>query len=314
MIQKIGWGVLIRAGVLSLFVVGYIGLMRAQALDPWYVPAQGTQPSVNGLEVKKLKENFYVIMGGGGNTSVFITSKGVVLVDSKSPGWGKPLLEKIKTITEKPVIAVINTHFHGDHTSGNIDMPPGVEIVDQEVTKKNMMETDFFKQPENARGLPTKTFKNKTSLFSGADRVDVYCFGPTETGGDTWVAFPAIHTMASGDAFPRLAVTILSTRGGGDPLKAPDTLAKVVANIKDVDTIVTGHDGIRRWDELKGFVQFRREFLAFVLAERKAGKTPDQVTADYKVPDKYISQGYERADPRLIKAHVQGIYDELDKK
>ncbi len=72
------------------------------------------------IKVQKLKDNFYVLTGGGGNTSVFITqNNGVVVVETKLPGWGPLLVEKIKRITNKLITTIINTHCHADHTSGN---------------------------------------------------------------------------------------------------------------------------------------------------------------------------------------------------
>ena len=80
------------------------------------------------LEVVKLKDNFYVITSSsptpretfsGGNVSVFITDAGVTLVDTKLANWGQALLDKLKTITPKPVTTIINTHTHGDHTGGD---------------------------------------------------------------------------------------------------------------------------------------------------------------------------------------------------
>src|ERR1700722_2375360 len=132
------------------------------------------KPDAKLLEVQRLKDNLYVIKGGGGNTTVFLTSKGTVVIDAKNPGWGAVLLEKIKTITDKPIIALINTHSHQDHTGGDADFPPGVEIIAQENTKKNMEAMDIFK---SGKGLPTKTFKDKMTLFSGQDRIDLYFFG-----------------------------------------------------------------------------------------------------------------------------------------
>ena len=68
-------------------------------------PAPPPQPSVENLTVEKVKDNLFVIRGGnaGGNTAVFITAKGVTLVDTKIPGWGQALLDKVKTLTDKPV-------------------------------------------------------------------------------------------------------------------------------------------------------------------------------------------------------------------
>jgi hypothetical protein len=70
----------------SLLVLGAISIAVAQ---------QAPQPSANALMVTKLKDNLYVLKGGGGNTSVFITGNGVTVVDTKNPGWGAPVLEKI---------------------------------------------------------------------------------------------------------------------------------------------------------------------------------------------------------------------------
>ena len=88
-----------------------------------------------------MKDNLWVIRGGGGNTAVFATAKGLTLVDTKSPGWGQPLLDKIKTVSDKPITTVINTHTHYDHVSGNVVMPASVEIIAQENTAKMMPHT-----------------------------------------------------------------------------------------------------------------------------------------------------------------------------
>ena len=118
-----------------LFVLG--GLLVCGAVSLAAMAFQAPAPMV--VEVDKIKDNLYVLKGGGGNTSVFITGGGVIVVDTKNPGWGQPLLEKIKTLTNKPITIVINTHTHGDHVSGNVEFPATVDIVVQENTKTNMM-------------------------------------------------------------------------------------------------------------------------------------------------------------------------------
>ena len=72
-------------------------------------------------------------------------ASGVVVVDTKNPGWGQPILDKIKELTDKPVTTIINTHTHGDHVSGNVEFPATVDVVVQENTKANM---------EKMRGRP----------------------------------------------------------------------------------------------------------------------------------------------------------------
>src|SRR5213076_463930 len=156
-------GVLIAVAGLSLAAAGY----QAQPQDA---------PKV--VDVEKLKDNLYMLKGGGGNTAVFVATNGVVVVDTKNPGWGKPLLDKIKELTPKPVTTLINTHTHGDHVSGNVDFPATVQIIAQENTKADMMKmlptstaqdqtppAQTIFQANNGRGLPTRTFKDRLTCL-----------------------------------------------------------------------------------------------------------------------------------------------------
>src|SRR5258705_9316136 len=163
-----------RARVLCwLIVVGALSL-GAAAFQP---PAQ-QGPKV--IEVEKVKDNLFMLKGGGGNTAVYVGANGVTVVDAKNPGWGQPILDQIKALTPKPVTLLINTHTHGDHVSGNVEFPATVDIVVQENTKTNMEKMQIFK--DNAgRGLPKRTFKDKMTIGSGKDRFELYYFGRGHT-------------------------------------------------------------------------------------------------------------------------------------
>ena len=76
-------------------------------------------------------------------------ANGVAVVDAKNPGWGQPILAKIKELTPKPVTLLINTHTHGDHVSGNVEFPAAVDVVVQENTKTNMEKMPIFKEHNN---------------------------------------------------------------------------------------------------------------------------------------------------------------------
>jgi glyoxylase-like metal-dependent hydrolase (beta-lactamase superfamily II) len=117
---------------------------------------------------------------------VFITDDGVTLVDDKLAGWGQAVLDKVKSVTNKPITTIVNTHTHGDHTGNNGFFGANVEIVAQDDTKTAMQKMDAFKG-EGAKFLPGKTYKDKLSLGTGKDRIDLYYFGRGHTGGDTFV-------------------------------------------------------------------------------------------------------------------------------
>ena len=148
------------------------------------VAARGyQQPPANApkvIEVDKVKDNLFVLKGGGGNTAVFVTSNGVVVVDAKNPGWGQPILDKIKELTNKPVTTLINTHTHGDHVSGNVEFPASVDVIVQENTKANMEKMDIFKQ-NNGKGLPKwPAYEAKTNY----QRMNINVVSKVETDTD----------------------------------------------------------------------------------------------------------------------------------
>ena len=109
------------------------------------IGSQRQPPAKADVELQKLKDNLYLLVGGGGNSAALVTDLGVVLVDTKLAGWGQPMLDKIKTVTSKPVTTIINTHAHGDNVSGNEFFPTSVEIIAQQNTRLNMDRLDAFK-------------------------------------------------------------------------------------------------------------------------------------------------------------------------
>jgi glyoxylase-like metal-dependent hydrolase (beta-lactamase superfamily II) len=286
--------------------------------------AVAAQQAPRVIEVEKIKDNLYVLKGGGGNSAVFITSTGVVVVDAKNPGWGQPLLDKTKELTNKPITTLINSHTHGDHVSGNVEFPPTVEIIAHENTKTRMgkmlpssaaqnqtppAQTIF--QANNGRGMPTRTFKDKLTLSSGADQVEVYFFGTGNTDGDAWVLFPALRVAVAGDVFGAKNIPLLDANNGGSAIAMVDTIQKAYDTFKNVDMIITGHGPQMTAADLREYVELNREFLEDMRAAKRAGKTVDEVAAAWKIPAKYV--GYGPADPNRLKNNIRLAYAELER-
>jgi len=275
-----------------LLIVGALSMTLAAFQQP-------AQPAEKVIEVDKLKDNLYVLKGGGGNTAVFITVTGVVVVDTKNPGWGQPILDKIKTLTDKPVTTIINTHTHGDHVSGNVEFPPTVDVIVQENTKKYMEQMDpvYSAQPaaqqesifkkNGGRGLPKRTFTDTWTMGSGDDEVDLRYFGPAHTGGDAYVIFKKHRVMHVGDTFPTRDLPIMDKNNGGSGLSFSSTLAKAAA-VQNVDTIINGHNpATTTIADLKVYSEFIADFVKFVQDAKKSGKTIDDVVNTWQTPAKY---------------------------
>jgi glyoxylase-like metal-dependent hydrolase (beta-lactamase superfamily II) len=264
--------------------VGGVVMVAAQQPDP-------NAPKV--VEVEKVKDNLFVLrgQGGGGNTAVFVMANGVAVVDAKNPGWGTPILNKIKELTPKPVTLLINTHTHGDHVSGNVEFPASVDVVVQENTKANMEKMPIFKQHNN-HGMAKRTFKDRMTIGKGADQIDLYYFGRGHTNGDAWIVFPAHRIVHSGDIFAGKSVPLIDGNNGGSMVEIPATLKKAHDGLmKNVDQIINGHTPAQTtMADLREFVQFNEDLVAYGRAGLKAGKTPEQLAAEWKLPEKY--KGY----------------------
>jgi glyoxylase-like metal-dependent hydrolase (beta-lactamase superfamily II) len=291
-----------------------LGILVAVGALPAVVaqPPAGNAPKV--IQVEKVKDNLWVLRGGGGNTAVLATADGVTVVDAKNPGWGKPILDQIKELTPKPVTTLINTHTHGDHVSGNVEFPATVEVIAQENTGANMEKMPIFKE-SNGVGLVKRTFKDKLTLGSGADQIDVYYFGRGHTNGDAWVVFKAHRVAHTGDIFASKGVPLIDAANGGSMMQIPPTLMKAHAVIKDVDTIINGHMPTQTtWADLLEFAEFNQDLLTWMEAELKAGKTPEQAAAEWKLPEKY--KGYSPTVGALfggLAGRIQALANEMKK-
>ena len=296
-------GVLITIGTLSMAVTAH------------QAPAQSgpSAAALDATKIEKVKDNLYMITGSspanrdafsGGNTAVFITDAGVTIVDTKLAGWGQVILDKIKTVTSKPVTTIINTHTHGDHTGSNTFFGTTVDVVTHANTAANMAKMDPFKG-ENAKFLPKKTFADRLTIGSGKDRIDLYYFGPAHTNGDTWVVFPALRVMHTGDIFAWKDAPTLDANNGGSGVAYAATLGKAIAAVKNVDTLIVGHSPLRTIPELKEYQQFMTDFVAQAQAAKKAGKTVDEASASINLNAKYKDYDNQR-----YKAAIQVVYNE----
>lgn len=285
-------GVLVTVGAWSALAAG-----RQQ-------PAAG-QAAPRVVEIEKLKDNYYVMKGGGGNSSVFITATGVVVVDTKNPGWGQPLLEAIKSVTSKPVTTIVNTHTHGDHVSGNVEFPANVDVVTHGNTAANMkmMRPNSSAAPSatpppnifndnGGKNLPKRTFTDHLTIGSGADRLELHYFGRAHTNGDALVYFPAHRIAHIADMFPGTELPIMDANNGGSALAYADTLTKTLAfTEKNVDVLVNGHRNVQSTNaDLKAFIGFVRGYVGDAQAAKKAGRTPDEFAATWKAPAPFTAQ------------------------
>lgn len=283
----------------ALVTAGTIAAQQAPAPAGAQAPAGqgrgGRGPAPVPGPIEKVADNLYMIPGAGGNSGVYIAANGVVLVDTKNPNNGQLILDQIKTVTDKPITHIINTHTHGDHNGSNIFFPATVEVVTQENTKANMQKMPAFQDAANAHGLPDRTFGDRLTLLSGNDAIDLYYFGPAHTSGDALVVFRNARVMHAGDMFAGKGQPLIDRPNGGSGVEYGATIGKAAAAIKNVDRVIPGHSTVMTWQDFVNFGEVNRVALAYAREAVKAGKTPEQAMTEFKLPEKLSAAGFTYA-------------------
>ena len=284
-----------------------LGLVAATGIT---VAAAGFQglPQPQPLAITKVKDNLFVITGGGGNTAAYLAANGVVLVDTKLPYYGQQILDQVKSVTSKPVTHIINTHTHGDHVGSNDFFPATVEIVAQENTAALMAKMKNFAEPATKHGLPDRTFTDRLTVLSGNDAIDLYYVGPAHTGGDAFVVFRNLRVMHAGDAFPGPQAPIMDANNGGSGVAYPGTLGKAASGIKNVEVVIPGHSDVTNWQAFIDYGEFVNAFVSSAEASAKAGRSADEALAAFTPAEKFKNFNMARA-----KADVDLIYKEVQK-
>jgi glyoxylase-like metal-dependent hydrolase (beta-lactamase superfamily II) len=282
------------------FALATLGALTAVAIGQ--APQQPAPPFVT----HQLKPNVYWIEGGGGNSTVIVGTKGVIVVDAKTTkAGGQELLDDIAKITPKPVTTVILTHSDGDHVNGLAAFPAGVKVIAQENNKKEQEAA----LAAGGRGAPPADHqptqvitKEKETLTIEGEKVELYHWAPAHTSGDLIVYLPKDKIVATGDIistgnpYPRIHDEKHGSTEGWL------TTAKGMATL-DADTFIPGHGAIQTKNEIEKRIadaEARRNQVKEMVAQ---GKSLDEIKAAVGDNDKLN-----------YKSWTQICYEEMTKK
>jgi cyclase len=225
-------------------------------------------PPAGKLALEKVKDDLYVISNDGGNVAAYVTEEGVIVVDDKFDADVAEILAKIKSVTDKPIKYVLNTHQHGDHTGGNQKLLPVAEIIIHENARANMV---AGKMP----GVPRVTYSDQTGVYLGGKEVLAKHFGRGHTNGDAAIYFPALKTVHTGDLFVTGA-PFIDYSANASAKEWPATIDGILR--WDFDTVIPGHGPVSKRADL---IKFRDNFLNLnrrVSGMLRDGKGKDDIT------------------------------------
>jgi cyclase len=245
-----------------------------------------TKPQVD-FRTTKLADNLHLVQGAGGNIAVCVGDDGVLLVDCDVPQVADLLVEHLRSLTDKPVRAVINTHWHFDHVGGNERLAAdGALIIAHDNVRARM------RAPQRLRGigdrlipasppeaLPRVTFADKLTLHWGGQTVDIVHVAPAHTDGDSFVHFRAANVLHVGDTCFNGMYPFIDVNAGGH-IDGMIAAADRALEIADDDTkIIPGHGPLMTPDTLRGYRNMLVTVRDRVQALLDAGQTRDEIVA-----------------------------------
>jgi glyoxylase-like metal-dependent hydrolase (beta-lactamase superfamily II) len=283
-----------------------------------------------GLDVVKVRPNFYMIAGAGGNIGVQIGSDGVVLVNSGNGKASAEVLEAIKKLTDLPIRYIINSGAGTEFVGGNLALAKaglavmngrtGSEILAHESVLDRMSARDA-KPSYPGDAWPTEAFLGKRHAFRMNDEgIEVWYTPAAHTGADSVVMFRKSDVVVTGDIMDTTRFPVIDVADGGSIQGEIDALNKLIeltiAPIpliyKDVGTyVIPGHGRVCEQMEVvdyRDMVVLVRDVVADMI---KQGKTLDQIKAAHPALPYETRYGRE---PGVTNSFVEEIYQSLTAK
>jgi glyoxylase-like metal-dependent hydrolase (beta-lactamase superfamily II) len=248
--------------------------------------ARYLQRAKEDLVVQPLRGNIAVLMGSGGNVTVFESREGKFLVDAGI----SPSKEKIEAVLKKlgpePLKYVVNTHWHWDHTDGNAWMhAAGATIIAQENTHRHLTQTtriddwNWTFEPVATAARPTLLVKSSKTIRFGGDQIDIEHYGLGHTDGDLAIYFKNQDVLALGDTFWNGYYPFIDNEHGGSINNAIQWANAAIEHCTDKTILVPGHGPVGTRAQLIAFRDMLVSVRDNVAALKRQGKSLDEIIA-----------------------------------
>ena len=264
------------------------------------------------MKVHKVAGNVYMLQGAGGNIGVSVGDDGVLVIDDEYAPLAPKIKEAIKTISDKPVRWILNTHFHGDHTGSNADFAKsGTEIIAQDNVRKRL-ETGFDlpkrKQPPAPKeALPIITFDNSLTVHVNGEDIRALHYANGHTDGDSVIYFPKSNVVHMGDDFFNMNFPFVDLDGGGSVQGMVKNVRGVLKDLPDDVKVIPGHGALATKAELAKFADLLDGCIAAV-----RGALAKKMTLEQMKQQKVLAN-YEQYSWEFIKSDdfIEAIYHDL---
>ena len=230
---------------------------------------------IRSMTVVRVTDDLHMIKGLGGNVAVLKTGAGTVIVDTMTfSTQGSRIRHIAEALTGEPIVLVVNTHYHADHTHGNPGFLPGTQVVSTTRTLEHLHDVDAsYWSGDAAALLPNHTFDHDLEIRLGSKHIELLHPGRGHTDGDLVVLFVDDATLHTGDLFFNRLYPSIDLEAGGSVREWGDTLDKVLAF--DFTHVIPGHGELSDRDGLVQFQRYMRQLAAVGANAKAQGLTLD---------------------------------------
>ncbi|MEM7017782.1 MAG: MBL fold metallo-hydrolase [Pseudomonadota bacterium] len=254
---------------------------------------------ISALTSQQITPDTHVIMGAGGNVGVLKTSEGTVIVDSMTFTFqGEGIRQLAEELTGQPVVMIINTHYHLDHTHGNPGFPKGTRVVSTQRTLEHLKKRDAsYWEGEAAHLLPNETFELEEELTIGNKTIRLYHPGLGHTDGDLVALFIEDSVIHLGDLFFNKHYPNIDLEAGGSVKAWGETIDNVFT--LPFEKVIPGHGELTNAEGLRQFQRFIRQLAEVGETAASQGWSLEETIKNAALNE---DDGYEPIEIPLIMA------------
>ena len=229
--------------------------------------------------------SIYMLEGAGGNIGVSVGPDGILLVDDQFAPLAEKIRNALNKLSEGPLKFLVNTHFHGDHTGGNVVFGAEAHIISHTNVRKRLQ---IESSPQEA--LPVVTFDDSLSIHFNGEEIRVIHFPNSHTDGDSVIFFTESNVVHMGDLFFSGRFPYVDLNSGGDVEGLIKHIEKLVAKLPPDVKLIPGHGPLSDIDDLKMYHQTLVATTDIIRDQIEAGKSLDEIKAA-GLPKKWRSWG-----------------------
>src|SRR5712664_1922588 len=273
--------------VLVLVTTGAVMTVAGQVGAGETVIQKATEQFENDpLKVTSLGKGLFMFSGDGGNVSAIVDDGSTLIIDSGVDSRATELNDAIFKATLRPVTRLVNTHWHFDHTGGNVFLgSAGVTIIAQENVKKQLssvQDVPFVGLRDGhypPQALPGVTYSSSMTLRQGSQRLTLVNYGPAHTDGDTVIYIAPANVAVLGDIFSNHFYPIIDLASGGSIDGMIHSLDQILAQTDEQTKIVPGHGPVAGRSDLQDYRDMLAQVRQRIQALIASGKTIEEAVA-----------------------------------